>query len=75
MLWVAILGRFIQGLGSGVVSFVITLFIGEMFPGYAGKFMYTLSTGAGLFTGLDLALLVAHKWKHLFKYGFWPLGI
>jgi len=72
------IGRTVAGLGSGVQSFAIPLYLNEVGSSRWNKVViacYSLFTGVGMLGGLNLAIPYRHHWKILFEYGFIPVGL
>jgi len=72
------IGRSITGLGSGVLSFAVPLYLNEVGSQEYNKLViacYTYFTGVGMFGGLNFAILVRHHWRILFVWGFVPVGL
>jgi MFS family permease len=74
--WVGFIGRIISGFGSGFLTFVIPVYLGEVGPAKWQKLsqsMFGFSIGVGMIGGLDLAIPFRHHWKLLYKYGLIPV--
>jgi hypothetical protein len=72
------LGRAVTGIGSGLQSFAIPLYLNEVGNPKWNKVIiacYTLFTGVGMLTGLNLCIPFRHEWKRLFEFGFIPVGL
>ena len=72
------LGRGVAGAGSGIQSFAIPLYLNEVGNPKWNKVIisvFTLFTGIGMLTGLNLAIPFRHEWKSLFEIGFVPIGL
>jgi MFS family permease len=72
------IGRVVCGLGSGVQSFAIPLYLNEVANPRWNKVVcafFTLFTGVGMLSGLNLAIPYRHHWKALFEWGFIPVGL
>jgi MFS family permease len=72
------LGRGLAGVGSGIQSFAIPLYLNEVGNPKWNKVIiatFTLMTGVGMLTGLNLAIPFRHEWKKLFEFGFIPVGL
>ena len=73
---VGFVGRCISGVGSGFLSFVIPVYLGEVGPQKWTKLsqsIFGFSSGIGMIGGLDLAIPFRHHWKLLFKLGLIPV--
>lgn len=71
-------GRGVAGVGSGIQSFAIPLYLNEVGNPKWNKViiaMFTLFTGIGMLTGLNLSIPFRHEWKALFEIGFIPIGL
>lgn len=78
MVSMGFIGRTITGLGSGFQSFAIPLYLNEVGNPRWNKVVtacFTLFTGVGMLTGLNLAIPFRHHWKILFEFGFIPIGL
>lgn len=75
VLW-GFVGRFVSGIGQGIQSFSIPLYLNEVGTASYNKIvaaMFTLFTGAGMITGLNLAVPFRHNWKILYEFGLIPI--
>lgn len=71
----AILGRFVSGLGQGIQSFCIPIYLNEVGTSKYNKIItaiYTLFTGSGVVIGLNLGIPLRHHWKWLYGIGIIP---
>jgi MFS family permease len=71
----ALLGRFVSGLGQGIQSFCIPIYLNEVGTSSYNKIItaiYTLFTGSGMVIGLNLSLPLRHHWKWLYAIGIIP---
>lgn len=74
--WVGYIGRLISGCGSGFISFVVPVYLGEVGPQKWTKLsqsIFGFASGIGIIGGLDLAIPYRHHWKLLFKFGLIPV--
>ena len=70
------IGRFVSGLGQGVTSFTIPLYLNEVGTAKYNKIVaafYTLFTGGGMILGLNIAVIFRHMWKILYEIGLIPV--
>lgn len=71
-------GRFISGIGQGVTSFTIPLYLNEVGTAKYNKIVaafYTLFTGGGMILGLNIAIPLRHQWKILYELGLIPVAV
>lgn len=71
-------GRAVSGVGSGIQSFAIPLYLNEVGNPKWNKIItacFTLFTGVGMLTGLNLAIPVRHHWRLLFEFGLIPVAL
>ena len=71
-------GRFISGFGQGLTSFSIPLYISEVGTLQNNKLIcaiYSLCSGLGMITGLNLAIPFRHQWKVLYEFGLIPCAV
>lgn len=70
------IGRFVSGIGQGITSFTIPLYLNEVgtekYNKIVGAF-YTLFTGFGMILGLNIAVIFRHMWKVLYEIGLIPV--
>lgn len=74
-IWVGWVGRFVSGIGQGIASFGIPLYLNEVGTSRYNKIItafFTLFTGGGMITGLNLAIPYRHHWKILYYFGLVP---
>lgn len=69
-------GRFTSGIGQGVTSFTIPLYLNEVGTAKYNKIVaafFTLFTGTGMIVGLNVAEILRHQWKILYQIGIVPV--
>ena len=75
---IGFLGRFIAGIGQGIISFAIPLYLNEVGTSSYNKIItavFTLSQGGGMLGGLNVAVPFHEFWRILYYLGLIPCGI
>jgi len=70
-------GRFIAGIGQGILSFAIPLYLNEVGTSSYNKIItaiFTMFQGGGMIGGLNVAIPFRHHWKLLYLFGLIPCG-
>lgn len=72
------LGRLVGGVGQGIVSFSIPLYLSEVGTNDFNKIimaLMSLFSGAGMLGGLNLSVPFQHHWKVVYEFGLIPCAL